>query len=228
MLRLKKKSCGTDKTSGCWYKSKRECASDKDLCQRCYKKESRVMTDKTCLGCRTTRSSQWTRSKLVPGADLCTQCYRKETKIREGKIDVTELKRKIGMKDAPKDDLERSATPGNLSGASPGVGNQGAASAQTQKVKKKSYYQKKRPVIIIPDLTPEEAEKILQAAVVPKTEKELEEEKKTKGQNTKCCDCGMDELDNRWKDSVVHLNGKLCDICYFKELLFRGGMPLKV
>jgi len=132
------------------------------------------------------------------------------------------------MKDAPKDDLERSATPSNLSGASPGVGNQGAASAQTQKVKKKSYYQKKRPVIIIPDLTPEEAEKILQAAVVPKTEKELEEEKKTKGQNTKCCDCGMDELDNRWKDSVVHLNGKLCDICYFKELLFRGGMPLKV
>ena len=55
---------------------------------------------------------------------------------------------------------------------------------------------------------------------------ELEEEKKFRELSSKCCVCNSEDLDNRWKESVLHLEGKLCDICYFKELLIRGGLPL--
>ena len=60
------------------------------------------MVDKTCRTCLTTKSSQWTRSKMIPGADLCTQCYRTETKIREGKMDMEQLKKDAGITELKK------------------------------------------------------------------------------------------------------------------------------
>jgi len=223
-------ACGTSKTSGCWYRSKKD--DSKCLCQKCYKKEARSMVDKTCRACSTTKSSQWTRSKMIPGADLCTQCYRKETKIREGKIDMEQLKKEAGILELRKksDDAEEAESGASDATAAGGIGGKRThlphevAPPPPKKVKK-SYYQKKRPVII-PDISPEDAEKLLRAAVIPKTEEELEEEKKFRQLSSKCCVCNSEDLDNRWKESVLHLEGKLCDICYFKELLIRGGLPL--
>ena len=190
------------------------------------------MVDKTCRACSTTKSSQWTRSKMIPGADLCTQCYRKETKIREGKIDMEQLKKEAGILELRKksDDTEEAESGASDATAAGGIGGKRThlphevAPPPPKKVKK-SYYQKKRPVII-PDISPEDAEKLLRAAVIPKTEEELEEEKKFRELSSKCCVCNSEDLDNRWKESVLHLEGKLCDICYFKELLIRGGLPL--
>ncbi len=190
------------------------------------------MMDKTCRACQTKKSSQWTRSKMIPGADLCTQCYRKETKIREGKIDMERLKKAAGITVLrKKSDVGLAAS----EASDVTVANVGAKRTHTHlpheiappqiKKPKKSYYQKKRPVIL-PDISPEDAEKLLRAAVVQKTKEELEEEEKFREVSSKCCVCNSEDLDNRWKDSVLHLDGKLCDICYFKELLIRGGMPL--
>jgi hypothetical protein len=189
------------------------------------------MVDKTCRACLTTKSSQWTRSKMIPGADLCTQCYRVETKIREGKMDMEQLKKDAGITELKKksDETEEAAA-GASDGAAAGIGGKRThlphevAPPQAKKPKK-SYYQKKRPVIL-PDISPEDAEKLLRAAVTPKTEEELEEEKKFRELSSKCCVCNSEDLDNRWKESVLHMEGKLCDICYFKELLIRGGLPL--
>jgi hypothetical protein len=167
---------------------------------------------------------------MIPGASLCTQCYRKETKIREGKIDMERLKKAAGITVLrKKSDVGLAAS----EASDVTVANVGAkrthlpheiAPPQIKKPKK-SYYQKKRPVIL-PDISPEDAEKLLRAAVVQKTKEELEEEEKFREMSSKCCVCNSEDLDNRWKDSVLHLDGKLCDICYFKELLIRGGMPL--
>ena len=155
---------------------------------------------------------------MIPGASLCTQCYRKETKIREGKIDMERLKKAAGITV-----LRKKSDVANVGAKRTHLPHE-IAPPQIKKPKK-SYYQKKRPVIL-PDISPEDAEKLLRAAVVQKTKEELEEEEKFREVSSKCCVCNSEDLDNRWKDSVLHLDGKLCDICYFKELLIRGGMPL--
>ena len=107
------------------------------------------MVDKTCRACSTTKSSQWTRSKMIPGADLCTQCYRKETKIREGKIDMEQLKKEAGILELRKksDDAEEAESGASDATAAGGIGGKRThlphevAPPPPKKVKK-SYYQK--------------------------------------------------------------------------------------
>ena len=61
---------------------------------------------------------------MIPGADLCTQCYRKETKIREGKIDMEQLKKEAGILELRKksDDAEEAESGASDATAAGGIG----------------------------------------------------------------------------------------------------------